>query len=238
MVDQATQLPNRKLIAPLWHTGVLVGFFMALAGYGAYLQLKAGSGPELVETHPSTLPLYLSLIVAEWGLLRFVSVGVIKGSGMRLRDMIGGRWSRWNDVLRDIAIAGGVWALWTGVEVLANSRLGPDTAKGINTLLPQGPLETTVWIALSLTAGFCEEAIFRGYVQRQARALTGSVPLAVAIQAVIFGISHGYQGLRPAIAITVLGALYGALARWRKSLRPGMVLHAWMDIFGGLISRG
>jgi hypothetical protein len=31
----------------------------------------------------------------------------------------------------------------------------------------------------------------------------------------------------------VLGALYGSLALWRKSLRPGMMAHAWSDILSG-----
>jgi hypothetical protein len=34
-----------------------------------------------------------------------------------------------------------------------------------------------------------------------------------------------------------LGLLYGLLAWWRKSLRPGIVAHAWSDIFGGWIER-
>lgn len=31
----------------------------------------------------------------------------------------------------------------------------------------------------------------------------------------------------------VPGALYGSLALWRKSLRPGMMAHAWSDILSG-----
>ncbi len=232
----STSPSDRKLIAPLWHTFALTAILLSIAAYGAYLQIKARPGPQLVAVHRGALTIYLSLIAAEWGLLRFVSAGGIKRYGVRLRDLIGGKWSRWQDVARDAAIAAGVWAVWVGAEALASGGLGPDPAKGITTLLPQGPLEMTVWSALSLTAGFCEEVVFRGYLQKQIRALTGNVAVAVATQAVIFGVSHGYQGLRAAITIALLGALYGALAEWRKSLRPGMVLHAWMDIFGGILS--
>ncbi len=38
------------------------------------------------------------------------------------------------------------------------------------------------------------------------------------------------------ITITVYGALFGLLAWWRRSLRPGMIAHAWTDIFSGVIS--
>ena len=52
-------------------------------------------------------------------------------------------------------------------------------------------------------------------------------------QALVFGLAHGYQGWKAVIVISVLGALYGALAAWRGNLRAGMVAHAWSDIWGG-----
>ena len=85
-----------------------------------------------------------------------------------------------------------------------------------------------------LTAGFCEEAIFRGYLQKQFHALTGSAAIAVLAQAILFGIAHGYQGLKNVIVITVLGLLYGLLALARGILRPGMIAHVWSDVYGGL----
>jgi len=83
---------------------------------------------------------------------------------------------------------------------------------------------------MSITAGFCEELVYRGYLQRQFLVLTGSVALAVLAQAVLFGAGHWYQGVKMVIVITVLGVLFGVFARWRKSLRPGMIAHAWGDI--------
>jgi hypothetical protein len=35
------------------------------------------------------------------------------------------------------------------------------------------------------------------------------------------------------IAITAFGAMFRALAIARRSLRPGMMAHAWHDIFSG-----
>jgi hypothetical protein len=42
----------------------------------------------------------------------------------------------------------------------------------------------------------------------------------------------------PSAKITTLGALYGSLAPWRKSLRPGMMAHAWSDILNGTFRIG
>ena len=225
---------ERRLVAPLWHTAVLIAVLLGLAAYGAYMQGQASEGPQLVQRRGSALGVYLTLIVSQWALLRFVTAGGLRKTKTRLRDLIGARWSGWRDVARDIGIALAVWAVWSLIEYATSKGLGADNAKDISSMLPRGPAEIAVWVLLSMTAGFCEESIFRGYLQTQFRALTGSVVAAVAIQAVIFGVSHGYQGLRNVIAITVFGAIFGALAAWRKSLKPGMILHAWTDIFSGI----
>src|SRR6266850_531236 len=104
---------QRRLIAPLWHTAVLVAFFLAIAGYGVYLQNTASSKQQLVEHRGSALPLYLSLMAAQWGLLRFVTAAGLRRTGTRLRDLLGDRWTSWRDVARDTAIALAVWAAWT-----------------------------------------------------------------------------------------------------------------------------
>ncbi|MBZ5688613.1 MAG: CPBP family intramembrane metalloprotease [Acidobacteriia bacterium] len=87
---------------------------------------------------------------------------------------------------------------------------------------------------VALSAGFCEELAFRGYLQKQFQAITGSAGLAVLFQSIAFGIGHLYEGVGPVARIT----LFGLLAIWRKSLRPGMIAHVWSDIFGVIIFRG
>jgi membrane protease YdiL (CAAX protease family) len=101
-------------------------------------------------------------------------------------------------------------------------------------LAPSSVPEMIMWVILAATAGFCEEFIFRGYLQKQFRAITGSDVAAVAMQAVCFGIAHSYQGVKSMVTITVYGALFGILAIYRKSLRPGMIQHTMQDSFSGL----
>jgi hypothetical protein len=93
----------------------------------------------------------------------------------------------------------------------------------MDTLLPQGVIEITLWCALSVSAGFFEEFVYRGYLQKQFHALTGSLALAVLAQALVFGIAHACQGTTQVAVITGLGVL----AAWRKNLRPGIVAHVW-----------
>ena len=91
-----------------------------------------------------------------------------------------------------------------------------------------------LWIAVSVSAGICEELAFRGYFQRQFAALARSRSIALFAQGALFGISHGYQGIEACVRIALFGLLFGVLALWRSSLRPGMVAHAWGDIASGI----
>src|SRR5450432_651215 len=59
--------------------------------------------------------------------------------------------------------------------------------------------------------------------------------LAVVLQALVFGAGNAYQGAKQVVVISVLGALYGVLAAWRKNLRPGMIAHTLSDVVGGLL---
>lgn len=212
-----------KLVAPLWHTLVL----LALSAGLLWMQsrsLAAGN------QHHGNVTHYLSVIVAEWGLSFYVWLGGLIPGATRLRDLVGGRWSSMKDVLRDIGIALGFWIVFAAAGIFMNFLLGPSHVKTLGFVNPRGGVEVTLWVMMSMTSGFCEELVFRGYLQRQFLALTGSAALAVLAQAVLFGVAHSYQGIKLVITITVLGLLYGILAHWCASLRPGMISHAWSDI--------
>ena len=109
-------------------------------------------------------------------------------------------------------------------------------AKSLDILLPKTAAEVGSWFLTCISAGFCEEFVFRGYVQRQLLALSGSTLISVLGQAVVFGLMHAYQGWVAASNIFVIGVLFGALAAWRRTLRVGMVAHAWQDIWSGWLS--
>jgi len=101
-------------------------------------------------------------------------------------------------------------------------------------LLPHGVPESVLWVLVSVTAGLCEEIVFRGYLQRQLAALTGSVTAGILLQAIAFGISHGYQGFAPMAITGSYGLVLGILAWWRGNIRASALAHAATDIVGGL----
>ncbi len=223
--------PGRKLIAPLWHTILFVLFLVGNAFHGRTTVAHI-EGLHLA----SKVPLYLFMMLLELILVSYVWFLGVKPAGGSFRDLIGGKWSSIGDVLRDIGVAFLFWLVVIVVLVGLQFSIGqsPQTAKAVFMLAPGSLLEMIVWVILSVTAGICEEFIFRGYLQKQFLAITGSDTAAVALQAVFFGMAHSYQGVKSMVTITVYGALFGMLAVYRKSLRPGMIQHAAQDSFAGL----
>jgi len=148
--------------------------------------------------NPNRVHLYVVTLLYEWLLFVLVVVGV-RRSGASALMVLGEHWHSGRQVLRDIGIAVGFWI----VAVILLSIFGwllRTAALGRNvSMLPHGGIELTLWIALSVTAGICEETIFRGYLQRQFMALTQSAPAGILLSAAAFGAAHAYQGLRVVI---------------------------------------
>ena len=225
----------RPLLAPAWHTEVLV------LGMISYSFLTARSRHDRM---PLGRPgLYAFTICLEFLFVLYVFFG-IRSRGFTLRQLTGGRWTSIEDVLLDIGIAAGAWLsimLLVGGIAIAMKLNSPEKVgelrKAISFMMPQSRLELGMWTALSATAGICEEIVFRGYLQQQFAALTGSMVAAIALQAAIFGASHGYEGWQRMLLVAIMGVLLGVLAWWRKNLRPGMMAHAWQDLLAGWASR-
>jgi hypothetical protein len=178
--------------------------------------------------------LYSSLIAAEWLLFRGVVAG-LRSTGTGWRALLGRSTSGWKGLAGDALFGVLLCAAW--VAVVLTQRSSSVDAAAVRSLVPESALETVLWTLLSLSAGFCEEITFRGYFQRQFEALTGSPRVALVMQAALFGLAHTYQGLESALAVAGYGVLFGALALWRKSLRPGMLAHALTDLILGLVGR-
>ena len=228
----STARNERALVAPLWHTVILIVAILGIAFLQSRQQHELGS----IQLK-SRLPLYGAQIVFELLLFAYVWALGLKITGTPVRELIGGKWASARDAARDIRVAVVFWIVVAAVLVTLNKLLGENMTglRAVKALLPQSPAEMAAWVMLCLTAGFCEEFVFRGYLQRQLLALTGRAEWAVVLQAVLFGVAHGYQGIKGVVTIVVYGAMFGILALLRKSLLPGMVQHAGQDIFSGIV---
>src|SRR5690349_3467820 len=188
--------------------GMHTTFLLIALGTWAYVgqsmvnRMAAGANPDRSRT-------YLLTLVFEWLLFAYVAAGVRRRGGS-MRVILGDRWDSLRQLARDISIAAAFWII-SGVflVILAQFLNAGATRRDMAFLLPRGLAESTLWIALSITAGICEEAIFRGYLQRQLIAFTRSVPAGILLSAAAFGAGHGYQGSRMMILIAVYGVFFG-----------------------------
>jgi hypothetical protein len=185
------------------------------------------------------LAAYLFIIAAEWLVVFLIWLGPRWG-GASLRTLAGHFAPTWRSILRDLGLAVAfliVSNFLLALESFLLTRLlqGASNADPRG-FLPQGGLESAVFLLLAITSGICEETIFRGYLQRQFTAWTRSAALGIALQGILFGGFHARLGLVSVITNAVAGALlYGTLAAWRRSLRPGMLAHVLGDAVGGLV---
>jgi len=126
------------------------------------------------------------------------------------------------------------WLVLTGLAWLM-AQMGLPIPGEIGLLIPTDPFGKVVWVAVSFTAGFCEEVAFRGYLMTRLRLLgrfkTWVVP--TVISAVAFGVCHTYQGIPGFILITVYGVLFSLLYIRTGRLWPCIIAHFLQD-FGNL----
>ncbi len=229
-----TPRDREPLLAPWWHTAILVIVLLTVSINGT-----RASQPVVGE---HKLAQYIWTMGLEWMLVGYIWLGVRQR--IRMRDLIGGRWATLEDFFLDIVYAGVFWVAAMMVLGLCAKAMHLDQAgkiesmrKQISFLAPGTNLELAVWFCLSWTAGFCEEIIFRGYLQRQFTAMGRSAVIGIILSAIVFGASHGYEGVARMFLIAIFGLMFSLLAYGRKSLRPGMIAHAWHDSLSGAVLR-
>jgi membrane protease YdiL (CAAX protease family) len=99
-------------------------------------------------------------------------------------------------------------------------------------VLPVHRSDLTGFIALSLTAGVCEEILFRGYLGWYLGEWLGPWG-AQAVAVPIFAAAHLYGGIGGALRALAAGAVFAALYLWSGSLLPSILLHAVVDLTSG-----
>lgn len=222
--------PESVAIAPAWHTLVVLLLFGALAA-GAFLRRNAAS-----HVH-HRLRGYAFTMAAEWLIFGFIAIGP-RWHGPSLKALAG----RFSPTLRSVALDLGIAASYLFVANALLAALGHGLGRlmkagntdALKNILPHTPLEDAALLLVALTAAICEETIFRGYLQRQFAGWTRNDAAGIALQGMVFGAAHAYQGTTRIIVIASFGCMFGWLAWWRKSLRPGMLAHLLQDGIGGL----
>ena len=98
--------------------------------------------------------------------------------------------------------------------------------------LPATADERAAWVVMSLTAGVCEEILFRGFMIGFLVRFGAGMPVAAALAAssVIFGLGHIYQGVRGVLGSTIGGLALGLLFLLTGNLAASIALHVLLDL--------
>jgi membrane protease YdiL (CAAX protease family) len=201
-------------------TAFLLGLFPAFA-----LLQAAAIGD--VEALPARSRLYITTIVGLWALTFAVAFAASEsGFHPRLMGVV------------EMPLA--PFAIWTcialaavGALVLAFKAFGVDEAPVLAYLVPNTRVEKLWYAGVSLTAGICEEFVFRGFLVAALRVATGSFAVAALLSAITFGIAHAHQKVG-ALRAALLGLVLTVPLIMTGSLYPGIAAHALIDLIAGL----
>jgi len=103
---------------------------------------------------------------------------------------------------------------------------------GAGPLVPRTPGESRGFLLLSISAGICEELLFRGYLMWYLATWTG-LAWAAVISSVVFGAGHLYLDGRSALKAGIVGAVMAGITIAAGSLLPAMLIHAAVDMNSG-----
>ena len=145
-------------------------------------------------------------------------------------------WRLWLSVGLGVAIVvlvalqlASVKRLSAAQRVAARPKLG-----SVAFLLPHTREDHRWFLALSATAGFCEELLYRGYLAWFFTPWLGGTWAMVAV-VVLFGIGHAYQGRTGAVRATLAGAVMAVVVLATNWLVPAMIIHAMIDAGSGTV---
>ncbi len=97
--------------------------------------------------------------------------------------------------------------------------------------LPGNAEERRWWVLVGLTAGVCEEVLFRGFmIDYLHRSFGLSSMSSWALASLLFGLGHAYQRWRSVVGLTVFGAALGMVFFEYGSLLVPILVHAFWDL--------
>lgn len=108
--------------------------------------------------------------------------------------------------------------------------------RNVERMMPRGDLEMRWFGRLAVTAGVCEELLYRGYLLWYLGHWFGLVP-AVLIASLVFGVGHAYQGPRGIAITTFVGMFMSAVYLLTGSIAACVVIHTLMDLNAGQMAR-
>jgi membrane protease YdiL (CAAX protease family) len=132
-----------------------------------------------------------------------------------------------------------LYLAWSLRSVARDPAVRKQTAEAMQPLAWMLPTDRreAIWFVgpVSLTAGICEELLYRGYLMQW---LEGFMPVwgAMLLSSMIFGLMHAYQGPGGILRTAGLGLVMAGLFVLTGSLLWPILLHVLIDAYAGVLS--
>jgi len=101
-------------------------------------------------------------------------------------------------------------------------------------ILPHSTIELLAFLALAITAGLCEEFLYRGFAMAVLAHLGSPTWAAVLLSSIFFGLAHLYQGRGGFLSTMVIGTVFGTGRIAYNSLVPVIFWHSAVDLVAGI----
>jgi uncharacterized protein len=101
-------------------------------------------------------------------------------------------------------------------------------------ILPQSAPEMVPFLALAITAGVCEEFLYRGFAIAVFTRVGLPGWIVIGASSLLFGLAHLYQGRGGFLGTTILGIVFGIARIAYHSLVPVMLWHIAVDVVAGI----
>ena len=190
---------------------------------------------------------YRRLLVLEWGLALLALVVWLSAPGVDA-GQVGLRWpQQWPGPVTAVVVVlvlafvvASTRALRSGALLEAaapvrrpgEGRHAEPPGHATLALLPRTAPERRLFTVVGVTAGVCEEWLYRGFFLAVVAALAGGPPtgVLVVVAAVAFGLAHAYQGFVGVVTTGLLGGIMAAIYLQTGSLLLPVLLHALIDL--------
>jgi len=104
----------------------------------------------------------------------------------------------------------------------------------VSAYVPRTKNDFRWFIILSISAGICEELLFRGFLMWYINEFS-SIIIAVILSSVLFGLGHSYQGLKGVLQAGGIGLVMAVVYIFSGSLWIPIALHISVDIYSGML---
>jgi membrane protease YdiL (CAAX protease family) len=201
----------------------LVAFFVSLA-----LVVVIGSILQFYAFLPG-------LLVTEWLLIFGVPIGLLWRKKVDIKKSLKLQSIKGTHILLGTIGGLGVYSFMLGSVHIMQNILGPyPTVEFMEESIPTTWLGLISWIlVVGVSAGVCEEVLFRGFIQTGLENRWGAVK-AVVVTAILFGLFHLDPWRIPGVIL--LGLLIGYMVMRTGSLYTAVMVHATSNTLGQVLS--